>query len=144
VPSTFLGCLCVPVAVYEWKSGDSIGDEHLEILVCPVCGLVARPHVLWFDELYDEKHYRIVTAQRAAANTSVCITAGTSGGVPIAVRLASIAVKAGAKLIDINPNNNELRQLAIRSGGVVVEESASEAMPLIAQIASEHEHAAKS
>jgi hypothetical protein len=60
------------------------------------------------------------------------------------VRLAGIAVKAGAKLIDINPNNNELRQLAVRSGGVVVEESASEAMPLIAQVVREHGHAPKS
>jgi NAD-dependent deacetylase len=138
------GIVAVPEAIHEWESGDSIGDEHFEILVCPVCGLVARPHVLWFDEFYDEKHYRIVTAQRAVANTSVCITAGTSGGVPIAVRLAGIAVKAGAKLIDINPNNNELRQLAVRSGGVVVEESASEAMPLIAQVVREHGHAPKS
>ena len=127
------GIVAVPEAVHGWETGDSIGAEHLEVLVCPVCGLVTRPHVLWFDEFYDEEHYGIVTAQRAVADASVCITVGTSGGVPIAERLASIAIKAGAMLIDVNPNDNELRHLALQCGGMAVYETASAAMPLIAE-----------
>jgi len=113
------GVVAIPEAVHEWESGDSIGDEHFEILVCPVCGLVARPHVLWFDEFYDEENYRFLTAQRAVANASLCITAGTSGGVPVAGRLAGIAARAGATLIDVNTRDNPLRQLAIRHGGFI-------------------------
>ncbi len=131
------GVLPVPDGMYEWERGDSIGDMHFEILVCPNCGLVTRPHVLWFDEFYDEEHYRIGTGQRCVANASVCITVGTSGGVPIAERLARIAVKAGAMLIDVNPHDNELRQHALQSGGIAVRETASAAMPQIAEIAQE-------
>ena len=129
--------LPVPDGIHEWEPGDSIGEKHFEILVCPNCGLVTRPHVLWFDEFYDEEHYRIGTAQRAVAKASVCITVGTSGGVPIAERLAGIAVKAGAMLIDVNPHDNELRQLALHSGGIAVHKAASAAMPQIAEIADE-------
>jgi NAD-dependent deacetylase len=131
------GVVPVPDGIHEWEPGDSIGNKHFEILVCPNCGLVTRPHVLWFDEFYDEEHYRIGTAQRAVAKASVCITVGTSGGVPIAERLAGIAVKAGAMLIDVNPHDNELRQLALHSGGIAVHKAASAAMPQIAEIADE-------
>ena len=129
------GVMPVPDGLHSWGPDDAIEDDHLEVLVCPVCGLATRPHVLWFDEFYDEEHYRIDTAQRAVANASLCITVGTSGGVPVAERLAGIAVEAGATHIDVNPHDNELRQFALHSGGVAVMESASAAMPLIAEIA---------
>jgi NAD-dependent SIR2 family protein deacetylase len=71
------------------------------------------------------------SAQRAVANASLCITAGTSGGVPVARRLAGIAERAGATLIDVNTRDNRLRQLAVRHGAFI-EGRASTAMQAIA------------
>jgi NAD-dependent deacetylase len=96
--------------------------------VCPSCGLAARPHVLWFDEFYEEENYRILSAQRAVAHASLCFTVGTSGGVPLAGRLAGIAGRAGATLIDVNTHDNKLRQLSVGRGGFV-EGPAADAMP---------------
>ena len=39
--------------------------------------------------------------------------------------------------IDVNPHDNELRQLALHSGGIAVHKAASAAMPQIAEIADE-------
>jgi chromate transport protein ChrA len=36
-------------------------------LTCPRCGGWLRPHVLWFDECYDEENYSMDSALRAAA-----------------------------------------------------------------------------
>jgi NAD-dependent deacetylase len=126
------GAIDVPPELDSWGIEDTLGDHEDGLLVCPTCGAGTRPHVLWFDEMYDEEHYGIVTAQRAVANAGVCITVGTSGGVPVAERLAGIAAKAGATLIDVNPNDNDLRRLALDTGGLAVAESASVAMPEIA------------
>jgi len=125
------GVVQVPRGFHPWTVNDTIEGEHYELLVCPECGLAARPHVLWFDEFYDEEHYGIATAQRAVANASLCITVGTSGGVPVAERLAGIAVKAGATHIDVNPDNNALRRLAFRSGGFAITRDASAGLPMI-------------
>ncbi len=115
-----------------WTPDDELTDEHLELLVCPICEAPSRPHVLWFDEFYDEENYGLATAQRAVAAATLCITAGTSGGVPIAGRLAGIAERAGATLIDVNTRDNPLRSLAARRGGFI-EGSATLAIPAIAE-----------
>jgi NAD-dependent deacetylase len=121
----------IPEAFDGWTENDELADDHLELLVCPRCGSFARPHVLWFDEFYDEENYGFASAQHAVANASLCITAGTSGGVPVAERLAGIAERAGATLIDVNTRDNRLRQLAVRHGGFI-EGRASLAMQTIA------------
>jgi NAD-dependent deacetylase len=69
----------------------------------------SRPQVLWFDEFYDEGNYGFASAQSAVANASLCIIAGASGSVPVAERLAGIAARAGATLIDVNTRDNPLR-----------------------------------
>jgi NAD-dependent deacetylase len=126
----------VPEAFDGWTENDELTDDHLELLVCPHCGSFARPHVLWFDEFYDGENFRFASAQRAVANASLCITAGTSGGVPVAKRLAGIAERAGATLIDVNTRDNPLRQLAVRRGGFI-EGRASIAMQAIAHSVAE-------
>jgi NAD-dependent SIR2 family protein deacetylase len=121
----------IPEVFDGWTENDELTDDQVDLLVCPRCGSLARPHVLWFDELYDEEHYGFASAQRAVANASLCITAGTSGGVPVAARLAGIAERAGATLIDVNTRDNRLREIAVRQGGFI-EGRASTAMQAIA------------
>ncbi|MEZ0230083.1 MAG: NAD-dependent deacetylase [Planctomycetota bacterium] len=36
-----------------WEKGRPLGEEEKALLKCPRCGKWARPHVLWFDEVYD-------------------------------------------------------------------------------------------
>lgn len=121
----------IPAEFDDWIDGDEIDDEHRELLVCSKCGFVTRPHMLWFYEFSDEKHLRMKPAGRAAADASLGITVGTSGGVPLAERVAGIAAKAQAVLIDINPLDNALRHLARESGGTLVDRMAGDVPPAI-------------
>lgn len=122
----------IPQAFDGWTENDELTDDHLKLLVCPYCDSFTRPHVLWFDEFYDEENYGFASAQRAVANASLCITAGTSGGIPVAERLAGIAARAGAILIDVNTRDSRLRRLAVRRGAFI-EGPATTAMRAIAQ-----------
>jgi len=126
------GVIAIPSELDAWPDRLDWADAR-DLLECPQCGFATRPHVLWFDEFYDEGNYRIKTAGSRAARASLCITVGTSGGVPVAARLAGIAAKAGAILVDVNPADGELRQLALGSpGGAAVKAPASTALPAIA------------
>jgi NAD-dependent deacetylase len=48
------------------------------LLKCPYCGALSRPHVLWFDECYNEIHYRADSALKAAQQSDLLIIAGTT------------------------------------------------------------------
>jgi NAD-dependent deacetylase len=124
----------IPERFDTWTEEDSLTDADKQLLTCSRCDDLMRPHVLWFDEFYDEANYGIRTAQGAVARASICITAGTSGGVPIAERLATIAAKAGATLIDLNPRDNALRRLALDRGGHALEGSAGQVLPELAAV----------
>ena len=126
------GVIAIPRELDAWPDRLEWAAAR-DLLECPQCGFATRPHVLWFDEFYDEANYRMKSAGSRVARASLCITVGTSGGVPVAARLAGIAAKAGAILIDVNPADGELRQLALRSsGGSVIDSPASCALPAIA------------
>ena len=125
-----VGVFPLPAELDGWKLDDVLTDDQFALFVCPECGGPSRPHVLWFDEFYESAHYRFDEAQRAVANAALCITAGTSGGVPLAARLAGIAARAGANLIDVNTRDNPLRQLAIQHGGYLAT-PATEGIPAI-------------
>ena len=121
----------IPDALDEWNE-ESDWESLRDLLECPQCGGATRPHVLWFDEFYDEEHYRMYTAGSLAARASLCVTIGCSGGVQLATRMAGIAAKAGAIVIDVNPADGELRRLAKRPvHGGAVEAPASVAVPAL-------------
>lgn len=71
---------------------------------------LARPDVIWFGETLDPAI--LEAAFSAAEHCEVMITAGTSGAVQPAASLPVAAGRAGATVIDINPEPNELTALA--------------------------------
>ncbi len=83
----------------------------MERLQCD-CGSPTRPHVLWFDEYYEEELYRSSTAESAAADCDVIVFIGTSGSTSLPMRAASLAVQSGAALIDINLDDNPFANFA--------------------------------
>ena len=48
-------------------------------LACPRCGGWLRPHVLWFDECYDEEWFRFDSTRAAIAAADLLMVVGTSG-----------------------------------------------------------------
>src|SRR5512142_2002105 len=73
-----VGILQLP-AVDVTSTERELTAEQRRQLSCTRCGGWLRPHVLWFDECYDEPLYRAQSAMRAAADADILIVIGTSG-----------------------------------------------------------------
>ncbi len=114
---------------------DPLDDDQRAKLRCPSCGGRTRPHVLWFDECYDEGLYRSETAMHAAARCDLLIVIGTSGATTLPIRAASAAREQGAGIIDINPQENPFAELAESHGrGAALRGSACDLVPPLVEV----------
>jgi NAD-dependent deacetylase len=80
------------------------------------CGAVARPGVVWFGEPLGEVW---AEAEHAAREAGVLLVVGTSAVVNPAATLAPIAKSAGARVIEINPEETPISRhvdLSLRGG----------------------------
>jgi NAD-dependent deacetylase len=84
-------------------------------LTCPRCGGWLRPHVLWFDECYDEENYRFDSTLRAAEAADLLLVVGTSGATNLPMRVGQLCFSGGSALVDVNPEENPFSELAERS-----------------------------
>lgn len=73
---------------------------------CLVCAGVARPDVVLFGELLPEKVFE--RAEEAAARCDLFFVIGTSAVVYPAAGLPIIAKQAGAKIIEVNPEQTDI------------------------------------
>ena len=125
-------CSLKPVPMPEElgpKTRDTaLTDEERALLVCPLCGGPARPHVLWFDECYDEERFRFQSSLAAVRRAGALITVGSSGATNLPMQMAQMAHGKGAILIDINPETNPFAQLAQGGGGVWMKQAAGAAL----------------
>jgi NAD-dependent deacetylase len=99
-------------------------------LTCPRCGGWLRPHVLWFDEFYDEENYRLDSALRAAGTADLLLVVGTSGATNLPMQIGQLVFMRGAAMVDVNPEDNPFSELAERSPrGFFARGSACERLP---------------
>jgi NAD-dependent deacetylase len=89
---------------------------------CPHCGSLVRPGVVWFGEPLDPAV--LDRARAAAADCDVFLTVGTSAVVYPAAGLIPEAKRAGATVIEINPDATP----ASSSADVVIRRPAAEAL----------------
>ncbi len=78
--------------------------------LCPECGALLRPHVVWFGESLDSQI--ISQAFQTSTVSEVMLVIGTSAIVHPAASLPLAAKDAGAKVIEINPDPTPLTHLA--------------------------------
>jgi NAD-dependent deacetylase len=104
--------LKIPAAMGTIGRDDPLTDEQWALLQTPD-GRRTRPHILWFDEYYDEQLYRAETAIRAAKQCDLLVVVGTSGAAAIPYHVAAEALRKDATVIDINPDSNPFSAHAI-------------------------------
>lgn len=73
---------------------------------CPACGGLLRPEVVWFGEGLPPD--AINAAEQLSAACDVMLVVGTSGVVYPAAAVPLIAARAGAPVIDVNPERDAL------------------------------------
>ncbi|MFQ5658908.1 MAG: NAD-dependent deacetylase [Gammaproteobacteria bacterium] len=117
------------------REREELDKAEIQLLHCPDCGGWLRPHVLWFDEFYDEKYFRYESTIMAAANTDLLIIAGTSGATSLPNHVAEIVYNNGKPIIDINIEENPFSELARKSSnGLFIKESSAQVFPNIADL----------
>ncbi len=89
------------------------------------CGALMRPGVVWFGELLPADVWTAAAA--AAGMAEVLLVVGTSAVVQPAASLPVLALRAGARLIELNPEPTPLTALA----HVSLQGKASEVLPRI-------------
>ena len=114
--------------------GSSFDHAWKAQLSCPMCGSWARPHVLWFDESYDEANYRYHSSRQAAFDACLLVVAGTSGATNLPNMVAEICLSRGTPIIDINPQENTFTSMARRSQGGWLQAPATEGLKWIEDV----------
>jgi len=109
----------IPDAVPDFAKGDAVAPATRELLVCHRCGHMARPHILWFDESYDEPRYFVDTVRGLAGRSVLVVIAGTSAQTSLPWHVVQLAGAARATLVDVNLEDNPFGDIAARSGGVI-------------------------
>ena len=116
-----------------WSKERALSDAERAMLRC-ACGASLRPHVLWFDESYDEPLYRYASAMRAAQEAAALIVVGTSGATTLPARMCELVAARGAPLVVVDPEPTIFSELAERSrGGRFLRGSATALVPTLVE-----------
>ncbi len=102
----------IPESVPALDRDEPLTEAVCKELQCPQCGGRTRPHVLWFDECYDELLYRAESSLAAATKADTIITVGTAGATNLPHQIVALGVRSGASLIDINPEATPFSEIA--------------------------------
>ncbi len=93
-------CLREDVRVESWVEDGEIPPR------CPRCNSYLRPDVVWFGEMLPA--FALDEAFRAARNCDLFFSIGTSGVVEPAASLPFVALRNGAVVVEINPDETPL------------------------------------
>ena len=122
----------VPAEVGRIGRDTRLEPAVLELLHCPRCGSRSRPHVLWFDEYYDEPLYHFNGSLTAASRAKLLITVGSTATTNLPVQAVQAAARAGAALIDVNIDDTPFARAAEGvANGWAVRGPAGEKLPEI-------------
>ncbi|MCH8263541.1 MAG: RNA polymerase subunit sigma, partial [Proteobacteria bacterium] len=105
----------LPMEILPRDKDQNLSSDDKKILSCPDCNAGTRPHVLWFDESYDEHYFKFESAMAVAANTDILIIAGTSGTTALPNHIADIVYQNNRTIIDINIEQSPFTGLAVNS-----------------------------
>lgn len=104
----------IPKEVFLTSRDQTVSDEHWKLLRCPACGDLTRPHVLWWDECYNEEHYSFDSSIHKGLTTDILLIIGTSGAANLPNKIAHfVASRPGTTILDINPENSVFSDLGL-------------------------------
>lgn len=125
----------LPDQVKKQRRKSSLTDEEISVLHCPNCRAWLRPHVLWFDEYYDEENFRFESSMALAEKTDLLIIIGTSGATNLPNQVANMVYNRGKTIIDINIEENPFTYLAENSpDGLFIRSPSAQVLPKLAQL----------
>ncbi len=128
----------IPTTVSAKAKEELLTHRDKEELRCPRCNGPSRPHILWFDESYNEHHYHFHSSLKVAQETDLLIIVGTSGATNLPNQVAAQVHDKGGIIVDINIEENPFSSLALDSGkGFFVQAGSASALPAIVDVFAE-------
>ena len=106
----------LPESLQGRSKNEDLADSEKALLVCPRCRGLSRPHVLWFDEAYNEAHFYFYSSLKVAEQTDLLIIVGTSGATNLPNQVAATVKATGGIMVDINIEENPFTDMALSSG----------------------------
>ena len=111
---------------------EHLTDSDRALLRCPLCGARSRPHILLFDESYNEHHYHFYSSLDTARQTALLIVVGTAGATNLPNQVAREVYQHDGVILDINIETNPFAQLAESSlQGFFLREPSAAALPAL-------------
>ena len=108
--------LPMPDFVVELDPNEPLPEE-IKSKLRDETGNLMRPHVLWFDEIYNEELYRSESALKAAQEADLLLTIETTGATSLPTVILKTVAYNGGTIIDINPEVTWFSDYAMISGG---------------------------
>ncbi len=101
----------IPDDMPRHGKNDGFTKRDRELLTC-ADGRLARPHVLWFDECYDERLFSADSAMADARHADLIVVVGTAGTTNLPMQIGAVAMRRGIPLVDINVADNPFGEAA--------------------------------
>jgi NAD-dependent deacetylase len=123
----------IPESLGErWPKERKVGPEEMKLLRCCAGGRLARPHVLWFDEYYNEELYHFESSVEAASRASLLLVIGSSGKTNLPVHMAATMARRRAPMVFLNPEPSTFSELAeINPKGAFLQGTAGALLPSV-------------
>ena len=120
----------VPEALTNKEKKEPLTEQDRRLLLCPDCGGRTRPHVLWFDEMYNEHYYRYHSTLTVSGETELLMVVGTSGATSLPNQVVWEVKYRNGVIIDINIEKNPFSHVALNSDrGFFIQQPAGKALP---------------
>jgi NAD-dependent deacetylase len=124
----------IPKNLTDREKNETLTETERQLLMCPDCGSRTRPHVLWFDEMYNEHYYRYHSALKVAEETDLLLVVGTSGATSLPNQVVWEVKNRNGIIIDINIEENPFSNIALNSQqGFFIKQPSGKALPDILQ-----------
>ena len=106
------GARPAPVSLSDdWDKQRPLQADELNALRCG-CGAWRRPHVLWFDESYDEPLFRYDSTLAAMERAALLLVIGTSGATSLPARMCERAAERDLPFVVIDPEPTPFSAMA--------------------------------
>lgn len=119
------------------RQKDQLTESEIEFLKCPKCNEDLRPHVLWFDEYYNEKFFKKDSVLRISKETGILFVLGTSGETTLPQIIAKNVLAKSGTVVEININESYFSELlSNKANGIVIN---SKSTPFLTELKTEIE-----
>jgi NAD-dependent deacetylase len=102
------------------RNKDIITEEEWALLRCPKCGEDLRPHVLWFDESYNEHYYKKDTVIKLSQETGILFIVGTSGATNLPQIIVDNVLSVDGFVVEVNIENSYFTELLMDNDNAII------------------------